>query len=255
MIFIFLQLIKLLFFALALTPYVALGLVFSSEHGIYWGLGLGLLFNLILHFWGDRFVLSKLWGRRARRLSWLEKMAKNIEVVTKASNVKVYTTDFIPNEITIIDGGKGRKAIVLGSEALKILSPTELESVFVKAFFDLNSGKWRMFTILSSYFIPYVLLLKAIYYLVPFESLRMMLGFLFSPTSIIKNILCWFAQALSRDDQNLPEKFQRPLSTAINKLSLLESTNEDQVTYELIRHNIFVPRTQNSLLKVFDKVH
>jgi hypothetical protein len=253
MIFIFTILIKLVFFLFAVSPYAALGLMFNSELGLFWGLTFGVIVNLALHFWGDRFVLSKLWGRKARRLSWLEKMAKNVELITSAPNVKVYTTDFMPNEITVIDGGKGRKAIVLGSEALKVLTRAELESVFVKAFLDLNARKWRMFTILSSYFIPYVLILKALFAVSSNDSARMIVGYLLSPTSIVKNVLCWMTQILTREDQELPEKYRSTYKTAIGKLILLESLNTDQVAYELIRHNILVPRAQSTLLKVFDK--
>jgi len=254
MIFIFTSLIKLVFFLFAVSPYVAIGLIANSEYGLYWGIAFGILVNGALHFWGDRFVLSKLWGRKARRLSWLEKMAKNVELITSAPNVKVYTTDFMPNEITIIDGGKGRKAIVLGSEALRVLTRVELESVFVKAFLDLNARKWRLFTILSSYFIPYVLILKALFSISSNESVRMVMGYLLSPTSIVKNVLCWMTLTMTREDQELPEKYRSSFKTAIGKLSLLESMNTDQAAYELIRHNILVPRAQPTLLKVFDKI-
>lgn len=254
MIFILSLILKFIFFALAVTPFAAFGLVLGFETSLYWGVFFGVICNLVFHFWGDRFVLSKLWGRKARRMSWLEKMAKNVEVVTRISNVKVYTTDFMPNEITVIDGGKDRKAIVLGSEALRVLTRVELESVFVKTFFDLKTKKWRLFTILSSYFIPYVLILKMTSLLIPNNSMRMIMSYLMAPTSIIKSSLCGLAQMINGEDSALPEKYRASFETAMSKLALLETTIEDHATYELIRHNILAPRMQTSLLKIFDKI-
>jgi hypothetical protein len=121
--------------------------------GLFFGLGLAILFFIVFSFWGEKLILIFAKARYVTDDEILINQMKNFCCHFEIPEVKIYWSNVFVNNLYYTNSYFGKPAIIIGKNIYKTFSRNELNSLIYASLLRLKSNEAKHRTVASLIFL------------------------------------------------------------------------------------------------------